>query len=40
MLLNEETNKKVCELLMTVAGERGDNEGAVEVVKRLIKESR
>ncbi len=27
-------------LLMSVVGERGDNEGAVDVVKRLIKESR
>lgn len=39
-LMNDQTNREVSELLMTVVGERGDNEGAVDVVKRLIKESR
>ena len=38
--MNEETIKEVEALLMTVVGERGDNEGAVDVVKRLITESR
>ncbi len=39
-LLNNATNKEVTRLLTTVTGERGDSEGAVDVVKRLIKESR
>lgn len=39
-MMNDETNREVTRLLMAVVGERGDNEGAVDVVKRLIKESR
>ena len=39
-LLNEETNREVCRLLMTVVGETGENEGAVDVVKRLLRQSR
>lgn len=38
--MNEETIKEVEQLLMTVIGERGDNESATDVIKRLIKESR
>jgi len=34
------TNREICRLLATVVGERGESEGAVDVVKRLIAESR
>lgn len=39
-LLEEEMNREVCRLLMTVVGETNENEGAVKVVKRLIAQSR
>ena len=38
--LDFNTNREVCQLLMTVVGETGENEGAVDVVQRLIEDSR
>ena len=40
VMLNDETNQEVVRLLMTVVGETGVNEGVVDVVKRLIADSR